>query len=127
MRLPGNDVLVCNHLGELQRDYADVKEFSVSPPDTGQGLVLYLKERAFLDEKSNLMRTYLVRLRRTNECVGYFSLKTGLVSVNEEDTKQGITFDTVPGIELANFAVNHTFTEKYHVRGLGCCRITLNC
>ena len=99
MRLPGNDVLVCNHLGELQRDYADVKEFSVSPPDTGQGLVLYLKERAFLDEKSNLMRTYLVRLRRTNECVGYFSLKTGLVSVNEEDTKQGITFDTVPGIE----------------------------
>ena len=93
--------------------------FSVSHPETGGGLEAYLKQQALIDERSGVMRTYLVRLKRTGECVGYFSLKSGLVSTNEMVTSEDVTFDTMPGVELANFAVNGTFARNHNVKGLG--------
>ena len=119
MNAPENRHFACSHLGCSRKDLADVQAFAVSHPETGQGLELYLKQQAWQDECSNLMRTYLVRLKRTNECVGYFSLKAGLISVNEVNMAQTVTFDTIPGVELANFAVNNAFVKKYNAHGLG--------
>ena len=101
------------------RDIADIKSFEIAHPETGAGLEWYLKYQALFDEHSGVMRTYLVRFKSTQECVGYFSLKAGLVSVNEERASNGITFDTVPGVELANFAVNNAFAQKHNTKGLG--------
>ena len=119
MKLPQNRYFACRHLSVSRRDLADIKAFEIAHPETGGGLERYLKYQASSDEHSGVMRTYLVRLKRTRECVGYFSLKAGLVSVNEERASDGITFDTLPGVELANFAVNHAFVQKHNAKGLG--------
>ena len=119
MKLPQNNYFAGRHIGVSRRDLADIKSFEIAHPETGAGLEWYLKYQALFDEHSGVMRTYLVRLKRTGECVGYFSLKAGLVSVNEERASSGITFDTVPGVELANFAVNNAFAQKHNAKGLG--------
>ena len=119
MKLPQNKYFTCRHLSVSRRDLADIKAFEIAHPETGGGLEWYIKYQALFDEHSGVMRTYLVRLKRTGECVGYFSLKAGLVSVNEESTPGGNTFDTVPGVELANFAINNVFVQKHNAKGLG--------
>lgn len=124
-----DQLLYCDHLGAAKDDATDVMSFTVSRPE-GAGLVAYLQRRAFFDEARGLMRTYLVRDQKSNEIVGYFSLKAGLVSVNEReesfyDEKTGeerieTAFDTLPGVELANFAVNSSFVEKHkNFKGVG--------
>lgn len=65
------------------------------------------------------MRTYLVRDKDTDELAGYFSLKAGLATHNEEQEGQRIEFDTIPGVELANFAVNGAYLER-HAVAKGC-------
>ena len=66
------------------------------------------------------MRTYVVRDNFSSELVGYFSLKAGLISVNEVHTEGETTFDTIPGVEVANFAVNNTYLQKHkEMRGTG--------
>lgn len=72
----------------------------------------YLKDAAFADEAEGHMRTYLVREERSSELVAYFSLKAGLVSFNEVETDEEASFDTLPGIELANFALNDEYIRK---------------
>ena len=119
MRLPHTENLTCHHLSNSGRDIADVNSFEISHPDTGCGLELYLKTQALEDENAGVMRTYLIRFKSTKEFVGYFSLKAGLVSINEENTMGGVSFDTVPGVELANFAINKTFVQKHNAKGLG--------
>ncbi len=84
MRLPQTENLTCCHVSVKTRDIADIKSFEIAHPETGAGLERYLKYHALFDEHSGVMRTYLVRFKSTHECVGYFSLKAGLVSVNEE-------------------------------------------
>ena len=112
-----------------EQDLSDIEDFTIDNPN-GQGLANYLKSYACEDELSNQMRTYIVRLKGTKECVGYFSLKAGLISCNEAEIKEedNITgdtkiieeFDTLPGIELANFAVNSLFVNKYEgLKGVG--------
>ena len=88
-------------------------------PETGKGLEIYLKQKALLDEQEDMMRTYLVRWEKTNECAGYFSLKAGLISINENDKPDEVVFDTIPGVEIANFALNRFFVHKYKMYGLG--------
>ena len=118
--LPETDLLRCSHLTNSPKDIETVRGFEVTHPETGAGLKEYLKGQALGDERLGLMRSYLVRHKFTDECVGYFSLKAGLVSINEEVRQdRSVGFDTVPGIELANFAVNRVFQEKYHLNGLG--------
>ena len=119
MRLPQTENLICSHVSVKARDIADIKAFEIAHLETSGGLERYLKYQALFDEHSGVMRTYLVRFKSTHECVGYFSLKAGLVSVNEERASNGITFDTVPGVELANFAVNNAFAQKHDAKGLG--------
>ncbi len=91
MRLPQTENLTCSHVSVEARDIADIKSFEIAHPETGGGLERYLKYHALFDEHSGVMRTYLVRFKSTQECVGYFSLKAGLVSINEERTSDGIT------------------------------------
>ena len=119
MKLPQNKYFGCRHLCGSKQDILDIQTFTVNHPETGRGLEMYLKNQALGDERSSLMRTYLVRLKRTKECVGYFSLKAGLVSFNEVETPNTVTFETMPGVELANFAINSTFAQKHNVKGLG--------
>ena len=120
-----NKWFYCDHLGSSENDLTDIKTFSVRDPDIAGGLSNYLQNQAFDDENSNAMRTYLVRDYYTDELVGYFSIKSGMVSLNEREIKDDdgniqITFDTVPGIEIANFAVNNAFVVKHpEWKGLG--------
>lgn len=100
------------------RDERDIRAFQPVDPK-GAGLVAYLQSRAIADELRSTMRTYLVRDNLTDELVGYFSLKAGLVSVNEERDGESVEFDTVPGVELANFAIDGNF-RKAHPEARGC-------
>lgn len=112
-----------------ERDKTDIAMFRIDAAE-GQGLDEYLKYRAGYEEAERMMRTYLVRDIETDECVGYFSLKAGLISLNEvevetinrETGKKEIVreFDTLPGVELADFAVNSDYVEKYpYQKGVG--------
>ncbi len=115
-----NDLFTCNHLGSSPKDEQDVMQFSVMHP-TGMGLVRYLQLRAFPDEDNGNMRTYVVRDNRSDELVAYFSLKAGLISLNEDirDNNE-VTFDTLPGVEIANFAVNFNYLKKHSsLKGVG--------
>lgn len=60
-----------------------------------------------------MMRSYLIRDVYSSELVGYFSVKAGLISVNEVHTVEGVTFDTIPGVEIANFAVNEVYQDNH--------------
>ena len=119
MKLPESDILKCEHIGDSPKDMDDMDTFEVHHRETGKGLELYFKQYALQDEYNDLMRTYIVRHKVTDECVGYFSLKAGLIAINEKKESGNITFDTLPGVELANFAINKTFAEKYNSHGLG--------
>ena len=86
----------------------------------GAGLANYLKDIAFEDENNGIMRTYLVRDNSSLELAGYFSLKAGLISFNEGGAGTAADFDTLPGVELANFAVNGVYANKHpKFKGLG--------
>ncbi len=113
------DLFYCNHLGTSPSDEQDIMNFTLKNAKTGRGLLDYLQHFAFPEEDAGVMRTYLVRFKPTDELVAYFSLKAGLVSINERETEDGISFDTIPGVELANFAVNHSFVKKYEINGIG--------
>ncbi|MBR4900821.1 MAG: hypothetical protein IKX48_06815 [Victivallales bacterium] len=119
MKLPESDILKCEHIGDSPKDMDDMDTFEVHHRETGKGLELYFKRYALQDEYNDLMRTYVVRHKVTDECVGYFSLKAGLIAINEKKESGNISFDTLPGVELANFAINKTFAEKYNSHGLG--------
>lgn len=80
----------------------------------------YLKNDALIEEKSSIARTYLIRDIKTDELVGYFSLKAGIVSLNENTSLFRRTFDTIPGVELANFALNISYIEAHELsKGAG--------
>ena len=115
-------VFYCEHISASDRDILD---FTVRHPEVAKGLEYYIKELALPDEMRNTMRTYLVRDLVTDGLVGYFSLKAGMVSLNErevmdEQGRKKKEFDTVPGIEIANFAVNESYCKMNpEISGLG--------
>lgn len=133
-----SDLFYCNHIGENEKDLRDIVDFTVRD-EKGLGLLNYIQNNAFEDEKLGLMRTYVVRDKRSSEMVGYFSLKSGLISYNERDVitvdeetgekvydkKTGEklihhVFDTFPGVELANFAVNQKYIDNHpNLKGIG--------
>ncbi|MBR6080962.1 MAG: hypothetical protein IKQ66_06295 [Treponema sp.] len=73
------------------------------------GLEDYLKNQAAEDEKNNNSRTYLVKDVISGDLVGYFSLRTGLITIQVSDD----AFDSFPAIELANFAVNKQYKDSH--------------
>ena len=125
-----SDMFYAVHLNpDNKDDIEDIKKFKIDVSE-GQGLSEYLKKYACNDEINGEMRTYLVRDNNTDELAGYFSLKAGLISLNETesetvipDTGECMTvreFDTLPGVELANFAVNSNYINSYpYQKGIG--------
>lgn len=114
-----SNLFYCNHLGDNPDDREAVSQFYVDE-EKGIGLERYLKEMALQDEEDSVMRTYLVRLTSTDELVGYFSLKAGLISINEEEVQGRVFFDTMPGIEIANFAINsRVLNRRPFLKGAG--------
>ncbi|MBQ6240529.1 MAG: hypothetical protein IJK56_09295 [Firmicutes bacterium] len=124
-----SELFYCNHLGVSDQDEADIMNFTIER-DEGAGLLDYIQHHAFPEEDAGIMRTYIVRDNKSSELAGYFSLKAGLISLNErqietEDDKTGekktvTVFDTLPGVELANFAVNSSYVQKHkELKGLG--------
>ena len=108
------------HISHLDGSEVDLSDISSFQSIRGQGLENYLKNYALTDERAGTMRTYLVRTNSDKELAGYFSLKAGLISVNETTTEDGIVFDTLPGIEIANFAVNDRFLNRHSsLKGVG--------
>ena len=112
-----NEYFYCEHLFERNDIIEELKkDFSIDH-ESGKGLEIYLKEHSWFDEIYNENRTYIVRDNKTDELVGYFSLKAGLFSIMEKTslTLDGKTveFETLPGIELAEFAINHKYISAH--------------
>lgn len=95
------------HLLDSPENTNLINNFSVGNDATG--LELYLKNQATFDEKEKLCRTYLVKDKATREIAGYFSLRTGLITLQVYNN----SFDSIPAIELANFAMNANYRKKH--------------
>ena len=124
-----SDLFYCDHLGVSEKDEEDINRFTVHD-EKGAGLVEYIRHYAFPEEEAGIMRTYIVRDYSTSELAGYFSLKAGLISLNEREEvymdsltgeeKKKTVFDTLQGVELANFAVNDTYIRNHPgFKGIG--------
>ena len=96
------------HILDVEQNLVDIKKFSVNQP-SGKGLENYIRNYAVSDEEASYARTYLVKNKITHEIASYFTLKTGLFTL---ELPEG-DFFTVPGIELADFAVNSEYREAH--------------
>lgn len=114
-----NEYFYCEHIQNSPEVRNLISTFTVKYKE-GHGLVDYLKYHALSDEENEEMKTYLIRDKSSDELVGYFSLKAGAVSVNEKGFLFKREFDSVPGIELANFAMNYTYKKAHNeLDGIG--------
>ncbi|MBR6198758.1 MAG: hypothetical protein IKQ61_00690 [Spirochaetales bacterium] len=95
------------HLLDSSNNLRLIQEFEVG--NQAGGLEDYLKYQAENDERNNNSRTYLVKDVVTGELVGYFSLRTGLITIQVT----GDSFDSFPAIELANLAVNKKYKDAH--------------
>lgn len=61
------------------------------------------------DEQNLNARTYIVKDKVTGELACYFTLRSGLITIQafHED------FDTIPAIELSNFAINDGYRKNH--------------
>lgn len=101
------DDFAVEHLFDSSENDRLVSEFSV--PNDAEGLENYLKMQASSDEKELNARTYLVKDKVTKELAGYFSLRSGLITIQAHHEQ----FDTIPAIELSNFAVNQNYRNSH--------------
>ena len=107
------DAFYCYPISSMTReDTIAVKGFA-PVHQAGAGVVEYLQQEAYRDEQKGLMRTYLVRAKYTDEFVGFFSLKAGLVSTRESDNGGESSFDTLPSVEVAYLAIDQHFRDRY--------------
>lgn len=67
------------HISNSPLDVSLINNFETN--DNSRGLEYYLKDAALFDEENNLSRTYLIKDKATQELVGYFSLRTGLITL----------------------------------------------
>ncbi|MBR1597938.1 MAG: hypothetical protein IJ661_03370 [Lachnospiraceae bacterium] len=117
-------IYYCEHINISAKD-EDISNFCVKYRNHTIGLENYIKYSSFSDEEIGLMRTYIVRDVKTEEMVGYFSLKAGLVSLNEREVQNNhgeneVIFDTAPGVEVANYAMNERYCEAHpETKGIG--------
>lgn len=95
------------HINDSSENAMLIKQFETN--ENSPGLEYYLKDIALYDETHNLSRTYLVKDKTTQELAGYFSLRTGLITRQVKDDR----FDSIPAIELANFAVNSDYKKNH--------------
>ena len=98
---------VVEHLFESSENASLAQSFSVG--NDAMGLEIFLKEAAEKEEKEKQTRTYLIKDRVTGELACYFSLRTGLVTLQiEEDS-----FDSLSAIELSNFTMNKIYKTNH--------------
>ncbi|AOZ96071.1 hypothetical protein [Butyrivibrio hungatei] len=110
------DLYECRHL--CKNDIDKLHEFTVRKD--GGNLANYLDSQAIYDEEEHNARVYLVIDKETQEIAGYFALKAGFVAVHAKRNLFSKEFDSVPGVELANFAVNSSYIQNHENRkGLG--------
>ncbi|SHL22658.1 hypothetical protein [Fibrobacter sp. UWEL] len=95
------------HLFDNEINSLLVEKFETSP--NARGLEIYLRHCAVSDEVEHLSRTYLIKDRVTEELAGYFSLRTGLIT----RPVSGSSFDSVPAIELSNFAMDCNYKARH--------------
>lgn len=95
------------HLFDVPNYKRLIEDFTAG--NDAAGLESYLKFAATGDEQANLARTYLVIDKATGELACYFSLRTGLITIQVT----GDDFDSLPAIELSNFAVNDAYRKKH--------------
>lgn len=103
-----NELFHCESILSEGVSKDDISGFFIER-NTGQGLAKYLKFWAYEDSVNNRSKTYLILDNDSNEIVAYFTLKAGMMLENVQFRR----FDTVPGIELMNFAVNDGY-RIYH-------------
>ena len=96
------------HLLDSSDNLKLIQDFCVSNK-SGYGLERYIRELAESDEKDGSARTYLIKDKFTHEIVAYFSLKTGLFTI---DAGHGY-FYSISAVELSNFAVNSSYRKKH--------------
>ena len=84
------------HLLDSSDNLKLIQEFCVSNK-SGYGLERYIRELAESDEKDGSARTYLIKDKFTHEIVAYFSLKTGLFTI---DAGHGY-FYSISAVELS--------------------------
>lgn len=107
-KLINNEIFYCEPFLANKANIEAVQKFHVAK-ETGLGLEMYLKQYAASDELSHEARTYLVKDNVTDEIVGYFSLKTGMVASRKKRGFLQSEIDSLPAVELANFAVNSEY------------------
>jgi hypothetical protein len=109
--------LSCVHISN--EDTPAVSHFEIANANGGF-LSDYIKKFAMVDEATGNARTYLIYDNLTEELVAYFSLKSGFVSTNETNILFRRVFDTEPGVELSNFAVNGVYKRNHpSLKGIG--------
>lgn len=102
-----NEDFSIEHLLALPENEKLIADFKAL--NGAQGLENYLKYQASDDEKSMSSRTYLVKDKATKELAGYFSLRSGLITVQTYHE----SFDTIPAVELSNLAINGEYRENH--------------
>jgi len=102
------DLFYYEHLLDSSENLRLIQDFCITN-SSGYGLERYIKELAESDEKDGSARTYLVKDKFSHEVVAYFSLKTGLFTIDAE----GGYFYSISAIELANFAVNSSYRKNH--------------
>lgn len=118
-KLIENELFYCESLLAREENLQAIQRFHVAE-ETGLGLERYLKGHAVSDELSHEARTYLVKDSLTDEIVGYFSLKTGMVASRKKKRLFQLEFDSLPAVELANFAVNSEYKAVHkEQKGIG--------
>ncbi len=109
------DLFYYEHLFDSSDNQKLIYDFCVANT-SGYGLERYLKELAQSDEKDGSARTYLVKDKFTHELAAYFSLKTGLFTI---DAGNGY-FYSISAVELSNFAVNFSYRQNHpNAKNLG--------
>lgn len=98
---------VVEHLFTSPENHDLIQSFSVGK--SAMGLEIFLKEVAEREEYEKQTRTYLIKDRITGELVCYFSIRTGLVTLQVD----GDAFDSLSALELSNFAMNQIYKANH--------------
>ena len=108
--------LYCTHLSDA--DVSEIKNFSVVNKE-GIGVEKFIRFNSYIHEDTNLDRSYLIRVKATDELVAYFSLRAGFVALDNTSGNED-SFDSIPGVEISNFAINKHYRQKHpKTKGIG--------
>lgn len=104
---------MCEHLAASEDNFNQIMRFTPKY-EPGFLVVEHLKRGAYALEDEEVQRTYLVKDATSGEIAAYFSLKAGSFYAGESKQENSPTgYSVLPGIEVANLAVNKTYTDKH--------------